>query len=38
MHSDAVKELYTSDTMRNVKAWTSNIETQMFSMVKEWHQ
>lgn len=38
MKSDAVKDLYSSETMSNVKAWTANIDTQMFTMVQGWHQ
>ncbi len=38
MKSDAVKDLYASEMMTNVKAWTSNIEVQMFTMDDGWHQ
>ena len=38
MKSDAVKELYASETMANVKAWTSNIEIEMFTLEDGWHQ
>lgn len=35
--SDAVKNLYASDMMANVKAWTSNIEAKMFTLEEGWH-
>ncbi len=38
MKSDAVKELYASDMMANVKDWTSNIDVQMFTLEDGWHQ
>ncbi|MBC8190773.1 MAG: antibiotic biosynthesis monooxygenase [FCB group bacterium] len=38
MKSDAVKELYVSETMANTKAWTSNIDVQMFTLEDGWHQ
>ena len=38
MKSDAVKELYKSDMMKNVKDWTSEINVQMFGMEDGWHQ
>jgi len=38
MKSDAVKDLYASDMMSNVKAWTSNIDVQMFTLENGWHQ
>ncbi len=38
MKSDAVKDLYASEMMANVKAWTSNIEVQMFTLEDGWHQ
>lgn len=38
MKSDAVKDLYASEMMANVKAWTSNIDVQMFTLVDGWHQ
>lgn len=38
MKSDAVKELYASEMMTNVKAWTKNIDVQMFTLADGWHQ
>jgi len=38
MKSAAVKELYASEMMANVKAWTSNIDVQMFTLEYGWHQ
>lgn len=38
MKSDAVKELYKSEMMTNVKNWTSNIDVQMFTLENGWHQ
>jgi len=37
MKSDAVKDLYASEMMSNVKTWTSNIEVQMFTLEDGWH-
>ena len=38
MKSDAVKDLYASEMMTNVKAWTSAIEVEMFTLEDGWHQ
>ena len=37
MKSDAVKDLYASEMMTNVKAWTTNIDVQMFTLEDGWH-
>ena len=38
MESDAIKELYKSDLMKNIKEWTSEITVQMFGTEEGWHQ
>ncbi len=38
MKSDAVKDLYKSDMMKNVKDWTSEINVQKFAMEDGWHE
>ena len=38
MQSDAVAEFMKSDSMKNVKEWTSKINVQMFNMEDGWHQ
>lgn len=38
MKSDAVKELYKSEMMKNIKDWTSNIQVLKFDVVDGWHQ
>tara|TARA_B100000029_G_scaffold384941_1_gene380530 strand:- start:158 stop:514 length:357 start_codon:yes stop_codon:yes gene_type:complete len=38
MKSDAIKELYKSEMMKNIKEWTSDIKILQFDMVDGWHQ
>ena len=37
MKSDAVKELYKSDMMKNVQNWSSDINVNMFQLEDGWH-
>ena len=37
MKSDALKSLYSSDMMKNVKSWTSDIKVMKFDFVDGWH-
>ena len=36
--SDALKELYKSDAMKNIKEWTSRIEVKKLNCLQGWHQ
>lgn len=38
MKSDVVAELMKSDSMKNVKEWTSEIKVVMFNMEDGWHK